>query len=200
MLEEDIHDKLMNPPPKKLIFDEDSGQYISVVEISDVLQAPYRKCRTCNAKYRCSKVQKEGKIFLDVNCIIEEEALDVILNRLTLDGVTTQDEMLVFPLIRNTFLLIRLYEVESIMDLGRILKDEEAMKTFKEINSMINKSETQVIKFLKELTVTKKEIEKRTVHSAKSTSKTFDLAKKLGAKNRASKQQAITQGKEKDNT
>jgi len=137
---EDVHDLLENPPPRKLITNED-GIFVAVMEISDVLQVPYRRCRSCAARFRCSRAQKEGKNFSDVECVIEKEALDVVLSKLTLDGVTSQDELLVFPLIRNIFQLIRLYELESVQDLSSILRNDEAMKTYKEINGMINKSE-----------------------------------------------------------
>jgi len=189
---EDIHDKLDNPPIRKLITNGD-GVYIAVMEISDVLQAPYRRCKTCAARYRCSRAQKEKneKNFLDVNCIIEEEALDVVLSKLTLDGVTSQD-----ALIRNVFQLIRLYELESVQDLSRILRDEDAMKTYKEINGMINKSEQAVIKFTKELLATPKEDQKKTIKSLGKNKKNFDLAKKLGAKKKnASQNRAINEGK-----
>jgi len=186
---EDVHDKLVNPPLRKLITDKD-GTFIAVMELNDVLQAPYRRCKTCAARYRCGRVQteeKNKKNFLDIECIIEKEALDVVLSKLTLDGVTSQDEILVFPLIRNIFQLIRLYELESVQDLSRILRDEDAMKTYKEINSMINKSETQIVKFSKELLATRKEDQKKGMHKVKNVSKKFDLAKKLGSKKNANK-------------
>lgn len=197
MSEEDVHDKLIDPPPRKLITDKD-GSFIAVMELNDVLQAPYRKCRTCAARFRCGRVQTEGKtkkIFLNVECVIEKEALDVVLSKLAMDGVTSQDEMLVFPLIRNVFQLIRLYELESVQDLSRILRDDDAMKTYKEINGMINKSETQIVKLLKELVATRKEDQKKTTYIMKKNQKKFDLARRLGAKKDANQKQKLNERK-----
>lgn len=202
MSEEDVHDKLVNPPPVKLITDGE-GTFVRVMQLNDVLRAPYRRCKICTARFRCSRVQKDpknDKKFLDVDCVIEKEALDVLLTKLSLDGVTDQDEILVFPLVRNVFQLIRLYELESIQSLSTILRDDEKMKVYKEINSMINKSETQVVKFLKELMATRKEDQKKTISTIKDSNKKYDLARKLGAKKSASQKEKLSKGKTKNNT
>lgn len=199
MSKEDVHDGLMNSPPVKIVTDTE-GKFVTVMELNDVLKAPYRRCKSCAARFRCGRVQKKGKNFLDVDCVIEKEALDVVLTKLAWDGVTAQDEMLVFPLIRNVFTLIRLYEIESVQDLSAILRDEERMKVYKEINTMINKSETQIVKFLKELMATRKEDQKKTVHTLKNQNKKYDLARKLGEKKNASKPQTISEGKEEDHS
>lgn len=202
MSKEDVHDKLINPPPRKIITDGEGG-FVRVMELNDVLKAPYRRCKSCAARFRCGRVQKDPKNekkFLDMNCIIELEALDVLLTKLSLDGVTDQDEILVFPLVRNVFQLIRLYELESVQDLSVILRDDEKMKVYKEINSMINKSETQVVKFLKELMATRKEDQKKTISTIKDSNKKYDLARKLGEKKSASQKQKLSKGKTKNNT
>jgi len=180
MIEDDIHDGLIDPPPQKMIVDG-QGTMIKAVELSDVLKPQYRKCKSCAARKRCSRVQKRKGVILDVDCVIEKEALEVLLTRLTLDGVTTQDEMLVFPLVRNTFQLIRLYELETVIDFNKILRDPDHMKMFKDISSITTKVETQQLKYLKELMATRKEDQKKSIHNI-NTSKTFDLAKKLQEK------------------
>ncbi len=191
--EEDVHDGLVNPPPIKMIVNED-GTMIKMATLSDVLQPKYRRCKTCSAKHRCSRVQKKGREFLDVDCVIEKDALDVMMTRLSLDGVTVQDEMLVFPLVRLTFQLIRLYELETVIDLSRVLRDNDAMKFFKDLNTVITKMETQQLKYLKELMATKKEGQKQTVHTVKSGS--YDLAKRLSEKKHANEKKQFSETEE----
>lgn len=186
VLEEDIHDGLINPPPQKMITDQ-NGVMIKAVELSDVLKPQYRRCKTCAARSRCSKVQKRNGNILDVDCVIEKEILEVLLTRLALDGVTTQDELLIFPLVSNIFRLTRLYEIETVIDLNKILRDPDHMKLFKDLTSITNKSETQQLKYLKELTATRKEDQKKTMKTI-SNSKTFDLAKRLQEKKHANKE------------
>lgn len=178
-IEDDISKGLIESPPPKMITDKD-GTIIRMAELSDVLTPQYRRCKTCSARNRCSRVQKKGKSFLDVDCVIEKEQLEVLLTRLTLEGVTLQDELLVYPLVRNMFLMTRTYELETIIDLNYLLRNKFEMQKFKDLMGISNKAETQYIKILKELIATRKEDQKKTIHTIKTT---FDLSKKLSEKN-----------------
>lgn len=187
MSEKDVKNALKEKSTEKIIVDN-KNNFLKILEINDILKAPYRRCKTCYARRRCSRAIKNNKIFADVECPIEKEALDIIINRLQKDGVTSQDEILVFPVIRHTFQLIRLYDIETMMDLGKVIRNEDAMKIYKDVNGIIQRVESHLIKFLKELTATKKEDQKKTVRTIKSNK--FDLAKKLGAKKNANKIQS----------
>ncbi len=191
MSDNDIRGMLSRVPSQKVLVDED-GVMIDLVTISDVFKTPYRKCSTCYAKHRCSRVQKKGNKFLDVDCVIEKEALEVLMTRLSYDGVTAQDELVVFPIVRNAFKLIRMYEVESIQDLSRAMRDEDFMKVYKDLNGMINQAETMILKYMKELLATRKEDKKNTL---KDVSEKFDLAKRLKEKRRiANENKQLNQG------
>jgi len=179
--EEDIHAGLLNPPPQKMIVDE-HGTMIKMATINDVLTPKYRRCKTCAARHRCGRAQKKNGKFLDVDCVIEKDILDVMLTRLTMDGVTTQDELLLFPLVRIIFQLTRLYELETVIDLGKVLRDKDHMQLFKDLNTVTTKLETQQLKYLKELMATRKEDQKRTVQIVKSST---DLATRLSDKKHA---------------
>jgi len=180
-IEDDVTKGLVTPPPQKLVVDG-NGKIIKTIELTDVLVPRYRSCKSCAARHRCNRVQKKGNTFLDVTCVIEKEILEVMLTRLTNDGVTAQDEMLVFPLIRTTFMLARMYEIETVIDLNRILRDDDYMKMFKDLNSITTKLETQQLKYLKELMATRKEDQKKTTHTIKAHEQQFDLSQRLSEK------------------
>ncbi len=184
-VDDDIAKGLVNPPAQKMITTPD-GTFVALVQLSDVMSPNYRRCVSCAARHRCSRVQKKGKTFLDVDCVIEKEQLEVLLTRLTFEGVTSQDELLVRILVRNAFVMTRLYELETVIDLQRILSDDEAMRTYKDLMGITNKAEAQHIKVLKELMATRKEDQKKTTHTTKG--KNYDLSMKLSDKNASNNQ------------
>ncbi len=184
-LPKDIKDGLINPPPPKVIVD-DSGRIIQLAQVSDVLSPLYRRCKSCAAKQRCPRVQKKGNEYLDVDCVIEKDQVDILLARLTLDGITIQDELLVTRLIHNQITMTRVGELISIIDLNKVLRDDDYMKRYKELNMIMSKAEAQYLKLLKELMATRKEDHTRVVKDMKKAPH-FDLSKRLSDKKNADK-------------
>ena len=181
-VKDDVTKGLINPPPQKMIANE-NGTFVKMLQVSDVLTPQYRTCINCSANRRCARVQKEKNgTIKDVECVIEKDILDVVLTRLTFEGVTAQDELLMFPLIRNAFLMVRTYEVETVVDFNRLLRDEDAMKSFKDMMGIVGKAEAQYIKILKELLATRKESGKNKIQNI-NKKQPYDLAQKLSEKN-----------------
>jgi len=162
-LEDDVRDSLENIPDRQLSVNED-GVIVDFIELSDVMSPSYASCNTCVLNKVCPRVT------LDINqrpdqvaCIIEKEMLVGLLRNLHIQGVTSVDEYLVLPLVQSLFRMKRFYALESLEDLTAILNNPEALDMYRKRFIILNKTESQYLKIMKELLATRKEYQNKSI-------------------------------------
>jgi len=156
-LEDDIQEGLETRPLRQFSENE-SGVMVDFVELSDVMTPQYASCHTCVLNTTCSRVQLDENQRPDqVACIIEKEMLQGMLRNLHSQGVTTADEFLILPLVQSLFRMRRFYALESLEDLSAILNNPDALDMYRKRFIILNKTESQYLKIMKELLATRKE-------------------------------------------
>lgn len=173
-LSEDVDDGIENKPDA--LVKTEGGKIVEFVQLSDVMTPQYASCNTCVLNKTCSRVAlNEQGIPDEVLCVIEKEMVQVLLINLHEQGVVKQDEFLVLPLIQSLMRMRKFYAIESIEDLTGILNNPEALDMYRKRFIMLNKTESQYLKIMKELMATRKEYETKKIKIIESAPDDFSL-------------------------
>ena len=158
-LETDIKKYTDEPVP---IVEMNDEQIIGFVGIEKLFgKANYKQCHRCEIKNKCPRVitDKNDKP-IAADCPIEKEIVPVVLYELSFLGLDGIDKLLLPVLFSNLFRIKRLYALETFMSMD------------KDTYSMLNKSETQYAK-------TVKQIAQKRVSAQVKTATSSDLSQKM---------------------